>query len=363
MTALTTARRALGAALIALVIIPFYRLLERPVAGFAGQGTAGHAATSAAVLWSGAAVVALAALLAALLLPTRSLERRLARAGQWLARPPTAALALGLGSIAAVITAAFGLLVLDGKPNLIDAMSQLVQARYLAAGTLAGPTSPLAPFWHIQNTVLTENGWVSHYPPGHVVLLALGFRVGAVWAVGPVLMGTTAAFACLTADRLFPDDRATARLGAALVTLNPFLIGLAGAYMNHIAAAAFTTAATYFTLRARDGRWTWTIATGAAAGMAFATRPLSALAIVAAVAPTCRASFAAVVVLPEPWSPARRTTAGCPRSEKVRSPTARRAVSSSWTIFTTCWPAVRVSRISAPTARSRTRATKAFTTR
>ena len=46
----------------------------------------------------------------------------------------------------------------------------------------------------------------------------------------------------------------------------------------------------------------------------------------------------------------------------MRSPADSSAVSSSLTIFTTCWPAVRLSRISAPTARSRTRATKSLTT-
>ena len=63
---------------------------------------------------------------------------------------------------------------------------------------------------------------------------------------------------------------------------------------------------------------------------------------------TCFASFAADVVLPEPWRPTRATTAGLPTSRKVRSPADRSAVSSSLTIFTTCWPAVRLSRISAP---------------
>src|SRR5215212_4423580 len=39
------------------------------------------------------------------------------------------------------------------------------------------------------------------------------------------------------------------------------------------------------------------------------------------------------------------------------------AVSSSCTILMTCWPAFRLSRTSAPTARARTRATKSLTTR
>ena len=46
----------------------------------------------------------------------------------------------------------------------------------------------------------------------------------------------------------------------------------------------------------------------------------------------------------------------------TRSPVPSSSTSSSWTIFTTCWPAVRLCRTSAPMAFSRTRATKSLTT-
>ena len=77
---------------------------------------------------------------------------------------------------------------------------------------------------------------------------------------------------------------------------------------------------------------------------------------------TCRASLAVEVVLPEPWSPTMATTAGLPERWNVRSPADRRSTSSSLTIFTTCWPAVRLESTSAPIAFSRTRATKSLTT-
>ena len=75
-----------------------------------------------------------------------------------------------------------------------------------------------------------------------------------------------------------------------------------------------------------------------------------------------RASFAADVVLPEPWRPTSAITAGLPDRWKVRSPAESSAVSSSLTILTTCWPALSDSSTSAPTARSRTRAVNSFTT-
>ena len=53
-----------------------------------------------------------------------------------------------------------------------------------------------------------------------------------------------------------------------------------------------------------------------------------------------RASLAEEVVLPEPCRPTIAMTAGEPLIRNVRSPAPRIAVSSSWTILTTIWPAL-----------------------
>ena len=53
--------------------------------------------------------------------------------------------------------------------------------------------------------------------------------------------------------------------------------------------------------------------------------------------------MAAVVVLPEPWRPASRmTVGGRPANASFELPEPMSAVSSSCTIFTTCWPGVRL---------------------
>src|SRR5881392_304566 len=75
------------------------------------------------------------------------------------------------------------------------------------------------------------------------------------------------------------------------------------------------------------------------------------------------ASLAAAVVFPEPCRPASRiTVGGRPVNASPDAPAPINAVSSSWTIFTTCWPGFRLLRTSCPTARSRTWATKSLTT-
>ena len=76
-----------------------------------------------------------------------------------------------------------------------------------------------------------------------------------------------------------------------------------------------------------------------------------------------RASLAAAVVLPEPCRPASSTTVGGLEAYVTRRVSLPRTpTSSSWTIFMTCWAGVRLLESSAPTQRSRMRATKRLTT-
>ena len=75
------------------------------------------------------------------------------------------------------------------------------------------------------------------------------------------------------------------------------------------------------------------------------------------------ASLAAEVVLPEPCRPTRRNVAGdCPFRSSGVFCEPMSAVNSSRTILTTCWPGVRLRMTSWPSACSRTRCTKSFTT-
>jgi len=282
---MTFAFRSAGVFLIAVVLLPVYRLLERPDAGLFLRGSLAAAELSRSMLFFGSLIVIAVAIIAGRVVDPSVIERTFARLGRWLVSVPTAWFAVGLALIAMAITLAFSLVVLDGKPNLVDAMVQLVHARFIAAGQLAGPGDGFLEFWQLQNSLITPNGWVSQYPPGYLIFLAAGMRLGMVQLVGPFFVGVTVLFTALAAERLLREDRVTARLGAVLLCFSPFLIGLAGAYMNHIGAAAFTSAAVYFAVRSRDdGKLWWALLTGAATGIVLSIRPLSAIVAAAVVA-------------------------------------------------------------------------------
>lgn len=278
-------RRACGAVLAGLVALPVYRLLYGREIGIMGDDVLLVTEQDRALLLIGTPIIIALGLILARIVGAARTEALAARIGSALTKVPLLRFAVALGLIAALYSAAFSLLMLDGKPNLIDSMTQLLHARFLAAGDLAGPANGWNEFWHVQNSLVTPRGWVSHFPPGHVVLLAAGFAAGAVWAVGPILCGVAVFFTALAADRLLPEDRVVARLGAVLAAASPFFIAHAGAYMNHVSAAAFAAAAIYFGLRARDeGGFVWPALAGAATAAAFTIRPLAAIVTAVVVA-------------------------------------------------------------------------------
>ncbi|HEX6135813.1 MAG TPA: hypothetical protein VFZ24_17700 [Longimicrobiales bacterium] len=278
--------RIIGAALLALTLPPWYVLLRTPRTGHAGNNVVPQYELYADFMWSGILLMLPIALIGGLLgarLSPRS------RAASRLPSPPAILLPVLLAVLATALTLGFSLQVLEGRPNLIDSLAQALHARFWAEGRLAGPASDGGGFRFVQNALFTERGWVSQYPPGHVALLALGFRAGAAVLVGPVLAGITVFFSALLARRLFPRDPATAMLGPALLAVSPFFIALAGAWMNHVTAAAAIVAGTYFLVRAWQERPAWALAAGALFGWSFATRPLATLAMAAAAALTAPA--------------------------------------------------------------------------
>ncbi len=271
--------RCTGAILVIFVLFPLYRQLDAVEGGLVLQSMLIYAELARTMLLFGSLIVILVALVLARLLDPDQIEEWCTTAGRRLTAIPSARFIWGLALFAAGLTLAFSYFVLAGKPTIIDAMVQMLQARFVAAGQLGGPADQFTEFWQLQNSLITPNGWVSQYPPGHVFLLALGFMLHVPLLVGPALVGVTVVFTTLTAQRLLRDDPAVARLGAIMLALSPFFIGLAGAYMSHVSAAAAGAIAVYCALRSEDDeRIRWPIFTGAGLGLAFSVRPLAAIA-------------------------------------------------------------------------------------
>ena len=152
-----------------------------------------------------------------------------------------------------------------------------IQARYMAGGSLAGPLMEFPEAWLIPNTLMVGEGWVSQYPPGHLMVMALFYRLGIPGMVGPVLLGLMVWLLALSWERLLPKQRAEARIASLLTALSPFLLLVGGGALSHLTAGVALAGVLYSALRARDGGWAWALGVGAFVGIAVAARPFIGL--------------------------------------------------------------------------------------
>lgn len=268
----------MGVALLGLLIFPWYRLVGVRASGPSAEQTLRLGGSYLAAVWVGGVLVLLLAALLERTVARERAERMGSRAAWLLLAPSTAAFAVGAGAVAGAIALWVTHAVLDAQPALLDGVSQLVHARYLAAGRLAGPHLEHPEFFQFQFMVLAEGGWASQYPLAFPLVLALG-RWIPVWLVGPALLGIAIALVALSAERLFAGDRLVGRLGSALAAASPLLAFHAAAYMSHVLALALASAAAYASLRALAGSWLWALAAGAAVGAGLATRPWTGLVL------------------------------------------------------------------------------------
>ncbi|HEU5210858.1 MAG TPA: hypothetical protein VFU06_15795 [Longimicrobiales bacterium] len=265
--------------LIVLVALPVYRLLDPRETGLAGESTVRLLDIYYDIAWTGLALILLISILASIAIGPDIFGRVSAAIRASLVRPRTGLFVCASALLGGLLSAGFSLVVLDGKPNALDAFAQVLQARYWAAGMLAGPTDVSAAFWGIQNTLFTSSGWVSQYPPGHVALLVPFLLIGVTWLHGPVFVFLTIAFTGLAAHRVLADDLVIARLGTGLLAISPFFLFVGSSLMNHITTAALVAIGIYTLLRAWDGHPAWAVITGVAFALSIATRPLSTLAL------------------------------------------------------------------------------------
>jgi hypothetical protein len=232
--------------------------------------------------WSGAAIVAGAAAVIALLTRSRASlpgESLISRVGASHARAAIA-WAVGIAAVAGAAYAWVGQLAFSGKPLLVDEIAQVYQARIYAGGALSLPMPRYPEFFTTFQIVNLGGKVFSQYPAGGPAMLAIGAFVGAEWLVGPLFGAASVLLFAALLRRIEPS--AAVRLGATLVfAFSPFVAFMSSSYMNHV------TGLTWILLgmlglarvmerpspRIRDG-----LMLGLGLGMAATIRPLDAAA-------------------------------------------------------------------------------------
>ena len=276
--------RVVGALLLAAVLLPGEVLVRDLQQGFHRSTMwAGGEALRALIVWGTLGMVLVGVLLARVVgdAPLRRVADRIGRAIESVAPVAWAAFA-GLSAFTlALLVQRF---VYEGLLTNPDEMVSLIQARYLAAGQLGGAITEDPSHWLAINSLMSEGTWVSQYPPGHLIVLALGVLAGAPLLVGPVCAGLAAGFFARSFEFLLPGRVRVARVASALLALSPFTALLGGQILSHSTAMLAGGLALYASLRSRDAKtarsgWSWAAAAGAAGALMVSARPWTGLTV------------------------------------------------------------------------------------
>jgi len=179
-------------------------------------------------------------------------------------------------ALAAVLSFLYVGRFLHGGPRIIDATSYFLEGRALSEGHFAfSIPAPTAAF-RGRFTLLGPEGLSVIFPPGYPLWLALGFRLGAPLAMGPLLAALLVPATYLAAKELFAREDA-ARIAALLSALCATLRYHTADTMSHglsalLLVGTVTAAARPTLVRAAT--------TGLLAGWLVATRPMTGMVAV-----------------------------------------------------------------------------------
>lgn len=193
-------------------------------------------------------------------------------------------LALALATLTFAALAYTGRTYLDGIPHVPDSAIYAFQAKMFAAGMLAAPAPPVPEAFDIFGSYLApyRGLWVSQYPFGHPLVLALGYLLGQPWIVPP-LVGAATVLVVFQVGRMVHGP-AVGLLAAALLALSPFFQMNGAEYMSHMTAALYASLAVLGLVgtvggRTRRRRVAAASLCGVALGLLFNTRALSAAGV------------------------------------------------------------------------------------
>jgi hypothetical protein len=165
-------------------------------------------------------------------------------------------------------------------PHVMDEAAYVLQAKMFASGHLSVPeVRPYAAFnqWFVQD----HGSRHGIFPPGWPLLLALGYLIHIPEWINPLLHGAAVLLLGLLGRSFF--GRRAGLLAAVLLATSPQAVLLAGSLMSHTMMALLAVIITSGLLARLlgRGRLRLDLVSGAALGVAAATRPLCALVLLA----------------------------------------------------------------------------------
>jgi len=186
----------------------------------------------------------------------------------------------GLSFWVLIITLAVNSLLLGGIPHIYDGLAQLFQAKVFSHGCMAMPAPEQPDFFERMYIPIEAGRWYAIYPPGYALILAIGVLFKCPQLVNPLLSALIIPLFFIYARRI--ASLYVARLGCFFLAFSPFFLLMGGGFMNHPTCLLFIL---LFLLLLQYSSHTSSaikiiLATGFCAGLAFITRPLTALSFI-----------------------------------------------------------------------------------
>jgi len=241
--ALPRRQRPLTVAAIAMVALSLYPaplLLLQPSARSLRMQAVDLQLTAGYLYWTVGAVLLVAPFVAMATLPGDWFERWWRDAVRTVMAIPERVFIGAFVAVAVAIALGLSIYSFDRRPTTADEIAQLWHARMLLSGRLAMPPDPNPEFFAIDN-VIDRPVWMSQFPIGGPLVLAMGVVLGLPWLLNPVLTALIAFNVYRFAQRAFGE--AQARVAVAIVIASPMLMLMGGSQMNHTATAWLATIA------------------------------------------------------------------------------------------------------------------------
>lgn len=162
---------------------------------------------------------------------------------------PSVLMCAGFATLATFLISHF---VLLGVPAVTDEAAYLWQGVLFNSGHLTAASGPIPDGTVISYVYDLEGRRVSVFFPGSALILALGFRLGAVELMNPLLVGALAVVTYWSARRLF--DERVARIAMVAFALSPFTLFQGASFFSHVWTGLLIVPAVTLALTLRK-RW------------------------------------------------------------------------------------------------------------
>lgn len=183
------------------------------------------------------------------------------------------------------LTALISADIFERIPHVEDEAAYLFQAQVFAQGQLSVATPPYRESYWSPFVIDFEGRRFGKYPPGYPLLLSIGVRAGAPWAINAMLGALTLWVVALLGRKVFSPQAGL--LAAALGLTCPVFLAMSSSLLSHATSIFFITLFLWgfagmlqeSSKKSPTGKRHFAVITGLTLGYVIITRPYDAIGV------------------------------------------------------------------------------------